>query len=107
MVVRIFIALGLFFVGLFIFLWLFGGGFQKIKAAIPHYYNPVQYALKGAYSGGLYFTLPGTPSFFPTLASTTNASSSDGQAPDTDVYIQGSHDYDNVPLDSTGDVQQN
>lgn len=93
----------LFFVGLLIFLWLVGGGITKIKAALPHYYNPFQYILRQSFSTGEHFNLPGTPSVFPTLnlASTTSATTSSDQPPAVDVYIIGSHDYNASSSDST------
>ena len=68
MIVKILVWLAIFLVGAGVLLWLISGGFNAIKVAIPHYNNPVQYLLKGTFSGGLNFNLPGTPSnFIPAL----------------------------------------
>ena len=74
MIVRILVWLAIFLVGAGILLWLVSGGFNAIKIAIPHYNNPVQYLLKGTFSGGLNFNLPGTPSTFISTLDIDNAS---------------------------------
>ena len=89
--VRILTWLILFFIIVFAIVWFTGGGWQKIKAAIPHYSNPVQFLLDGTNSSGEYFNVPGTPSNFPTLeinASTTGGIPSTDQSSPTDTQVQ-------------------
>ena len=109
MMVRILTWLFIFLLVVFAIVWLVGGGWQKIKAAIPHYTNPLQYTLTGVFSSGEHFNVPGTPSNFPTL--TIDAPSSTDSIPSTDNQTQAqdysaSQNYDNATSTERGPIIQ-
>lgn len=80
----------LFLLAVFVIVWLVGGGWRNIKAAVPHYYNPVQFAIEGTHSTGVLSALPGTPSNFPTLTVGSTATSTVDQPPAVTVTIGAS-----------------
>lgn len=94
MIKRIFIAIVIVFALAFVIIWILGGGYQNIKAAVVHYRNPFQYGSIFDYffqigsTTGETFKLPGTPSTYPALSMPTgSATTSVGP---TTVYEPGS-----------------
>lgn len=73
MIKRIFIVIVIIFLLAFIVIWILGGGYQNIKAAVNHYRNPFQYSSIIDYffqigsTTGETFKLPGTPSTIPNI----------------------------------------
>jgi hypothetical protein len=94
MIKRILIAIVAIFLAAFIVIWILGGGYQNIKAAINHYRNPFQYHSVIDYffqigsTTGESFKLPGTPSTYPTV-SMPNSAATTSVGPTT-VYQPGS-----------------
>ncbi len=86
MIKRILIVIVILFALAFIVVWVLGGGFQNIKAAVNHYRNPFQYHSVIDYffqigsTTGETFKLPGTPSSYPALTMPTEATSTSYQS---------------------------
>ena len=94
MIKRICIAIVIVFLLAFIVIWVLGGGYQNIKAAINHYRNPFQYSSVIDYffqigtTSGETFKLPGTPSTYPTVSMPDSAATT--SIGPTTVYQSGS-----------------
>jgi hypothetical protein len=94
MIKRILIAIVAIFLVAFIVIWVLGGGYQNIKAAVNHYRNPFQYHSVFEYffqigsTTGETFKLPGTPSAYPTVSMPDSAATT--SVGPTTVYQPGS-----------------
>ena len=79
----------------FVAMWVLGGGFSFISAAIPHYRDPlkfhsvIEYFFQAGSSTGESFKLPGTPSVYPRVNIVHNATSTTSYGPTT-IYETGS-----------------
>lgn len=94
MIKRILLSLVALFILAFLVLWVLGGGFQDITAAVGHYRDPFKYDnvydwfFQIGSTTGETFKLPGTPSTYPTVSMpNTTATTSEGP---TTVYQTGS-----------------
>ena len=74
--------------------WLLSGGIQNISAAAGHYRNPLKYGNLYNYffqvgsTTGLSFTLPGSPSTYPTVNIVHATTSTTVHGPNT-IYQSG------------------
>ncbi len=97
MIKRILIAIVAILLVAFIIIWILGGGFQNIKAAVNHYRNPFQYHSVLDYffqvgsTTGETFKIPGTPSTYPTVSMPSSTATSSSAGPTT-IYQTGSSD---------------
>ena len=93
MIKRIFIAIAIVFVLTFIVIWVLGGGYQNIKAAVNHYRNPfqyhnvIEYIFQMGSTTGESFKLPGTPSTYPSVSMPTTVGTT--SAGPTTIYETG------------------
>ena len=101
MIKLIFRVLVVLFILALIGAWLLSGGIRNIQTAAGHYRNPLSYGNFYNYffqvgsTSGMAFTLPGTPSTYPTVTIVHATTTTTVHGPDT-IYQTGSSDPQGV-----------
>jgi hypothetical protein len=97
----IFRILVVLFILAFIGVWLLSGGIKNISTAASHYRNPLKYGNLYNYffqigsTTGMTFTLPGTPSTYPTVSIVHATTSTTVHGPNT-IYQSGTSEPQGV-----------